>query len=481
MSVWLGIGGLTLVAMLPILWPLLRPSQTANDRLDHDLEVYRDQIREVEAELAANALTVQEADETKREIERRILRAADHGQSPKEPAAPAAITAVVIALLLPALTFLLYTQLGQPTEKDQPLAERDITAPAPAPQNLSKDQNQQINEMVARLATRLENQPDDRDGWILLGRSYASMDRFEDAANVLRKALALSNDDAELQVAFGDILTKAAGGTITPEALRAFKTALTLAPQQLAARYFLALADLQAGQPKSAYDAWLALYKELPADSDNRVALAEQIRRVAQQIGVDPASDLADAGPANRPATSSATSSAPKSDAAPGPDRAAMAAAAELSPAERQEFIQSMVQRLADRLKDDPDDFSGWMRLGKAYGVLGKTPQSADAYGHAASLRPNDPGPLNAQVMALIQDASSEQILPIATLDIFRKLEKLQPRNPRALWFLGMADADAGRSKAALERWQRLHDQLPKGSKERENIRTAIDGLGAAK
>ncbi|MBT6589843.1 MAG: c-type cytochrome biogenesis protein CcmI [Rhodospirillaceae bacterium] len=479
MSVWLGIAGLTLLAVLPILWPLLRPAQRVNDRLDHDLEVYRDQLREVEAELAANALTEQEADETKREIERRILRAAEHGQSHSVSLAPSAMTAVVIALMLPALTLLLYTQLGLPEEKDQPLAEREISVPAPAPaqQNLTEDQNQQIIEMVSRLAKRLENQPDDRDGWILLGRSYAALNRFDDAAKVLRRALDLSNDDAELQVAFGDILTKAAGGTVTPEALRAFKTAQALAPKQLAARYFLALADLQAGQPQSAYDAWLALYNELPADSDNRAALAEQIRRVAQQIGVDPTNDLAEA------ATPSERKTAPplKSDAAPGPDRAAMAAAADLSPSERQEFIQSMVQRLADRLKDEPGDFSGWMRLGKAYGVLGKKAESAGAYGHAAALRPKDPEPLNAQVIVLIKDAPPEQVLPETTLEILRKLETLQPNNPRALWFLGMVDAGAGRAKTAMERWQRLRDQLPKGSKERESLNAAIKRLETAK
>ncbi|MBT7760876.1 MAG: c-type cytochrome biogenesis protein CcmI, partial [Rhodospirillaceae bacterium] len=81
MTLWLAIGGLSLAAILPILWPLLRPGKVAVDRLDHDLEVYRDQMREVDAELAANTVTEREAGEARREIERRILRAAEHGQS----------------------------------------------------------------------------------------------------------------------------------------------------------------------------------------------------------------------------------------------------------------------------------------------------------------------------------------------------------------------------------------------------------------
>ena len=472
MSLWLAIGGLTLAAVLPILWPLLRPAQGGDNRLDHDLEVYCDQLREVDAELAASALTDREADETRREIERRILRAGEQGQSGGGgSASPSAITAVLIALLLPALTLFLYVWLGQPGQPNQPLAERETIAPEPPSQQLTGTQRDQINEMVARLAARLREQPEDLDGWILLGRSQAALARYDEAANALRRALALSGDDADLQMAFGDVLTKGARGTITAEALAAFKKAQELAPRHPGARYFLALADLQAGRPQPAYDTWLVLYRELPENSDNRQALAVQIRRVAQQLGIDPENELAAAEVPGRPAPA----------IAPGPDRAAMAAAADMSTNERQKFIQSMVQRLADRLQDEPDDFDGWMRLAKAYGVLKRPGDSADAYGRAAALRPDDPIPLDAQAQALVEGAPSNQQLPHATLAVLRALEKLQPDNPRALWFLGMADAGEGRRSAAIARWQRLYDLLPDNSKERDNLKAAIDRLRAVK
>lgn len=466
MSLWLAIGGLTLAAILPVLWPLLRPSKASDRRLDHDLEVYRDQLREVDAELAADALTEQEAGEAKREIERRILRAAENGQSAGETATPSAIAAVMIALLLPALTVFLYVWLGQPGQPDQPLAERQMSAPPP--QQLTGDQSEQINEMIVRLMNRLQEQPDDLDGWILLGRSQATLGRYGEAAEALRRALALSEGDANLQVAFGDILTKGAGGNVTPEALAAFRKARQLTPRHLGARYFLALWELQAGRPQAAYDAWLGMYRELPENSDNRKALAEQIRRVAQQLGIDPKDELDEIAAAPR-------------NAAPGPDRAAMAAAANMSAGDRQDFIRSMVQRLADRLKGEPNDFDGWMRLGKAYGVLKMPSNSANAYGKAAALQPDNPDPLNAQAMALIGGAPADQALPETTLAVLRKLEKLQPDNPRALWFLGMADAGAGRHAEAIDRWQRLYSRMPETSKERDSLKAAIDRLRAAK
>ncbi|MBC8241617.1 MAG: tetratricopeptide repeat protein [Alphaproteobacteria bacterium] len=377
----------------------------------------------------------------------------------------------MIALALPALTLFLYVWLGQPGQPNQPLAERETIAPAPPSQNLTGTQRDQINEMVTRLATRLREQPDDLDGWILLGRSQAALARYDEAANSLRRALALSGDDADLQTAFGDILTKSARGTITPEALAAFQKARKLVPRHMGARYFLALAELQADRPQAAYDTWLDLYRELPENSDNRQALAIQIRQVAQQLGIDPEGELSVAAAPDRPAPA----------IAPGPDRAAVAAAADMSTNERQKFILSMVQRLADRLKDEPDDYDGWMRLAKAYGVLKRLNEAADAYGRAAALRPDDPIPLNAQAQALIEGAPSKQQLPQGTLAVLQALEKLQPDNPRALWFLGMADATEGRNSAAIARWQRLYDKLPGTSKERENIKAAIGRLRTAK
>ena len=188
---------------------------------------------------------------------------------------------------------------------------------------------------------------------------------------------------------------------------------------------------------------------------------------MAQELGIDPEGELKEVAVVPR-------------SSAPGPDQATVAAAGKMSAADRQEFIQSMVQRLADRLKDEPDDYDGWMRLGKAYGVLQKLVESAEAYGRASALRLDDPIPLNAQALALTEGASPEKKMPQSTLAVLRKLEKLQPDNPRALWFLGMVDAGSGRHSAAISRWQRLHDQLSKNSKERDKLKTAINRLRAA-
>ena len=154
-----------------------------------------------------------------------------------------------------------------------------------------------------------------------------------------------------------------------------------------------------------------------------------------------------------------------------------MAEAAKMSASERQEFIQSMVQRLAERLEDEPDDFDGWMRLGRAYSVLRKNGEAAKAYGRAFNLRPSDPGPLEAQIAILIRAVTPGEAIPETMLGMLRKLETLQPDNRRALWLLGMADANAGRRSEAIVRWERLQGLLSSESRERERIKIAIEKL----
>jgi cytochrome c-type biogenesis protein CcmH len=154
-----------------------------------------------------------------------------------------------------------------------------------------------------------------------------------------------------------------------------------------------------------------------------------------------------------------------------------MEAAKEMSSGDRQAFIRSMVQRLADRLEESPDDFDGWMRLGRAYGVLGETEKSSDAYGRAADLRPDDPSPLELHITALIQAADRTGPLPVAAVESLRRLQRLQPDNPRVLWYLGLADAQSGDNAAALEKWRRLRDILPEGSEQQKNLDAGIADL----
>jgi cytochrome c-type biogenesis protein CcmH len=465
MTLWWIIAAIAVTALVPLLWPLLRPPKASAGRLEHDLEVYRDQLAELRSEHEQGSISEQEAAEARREIERRILRVADKDANQKAAISSSPIVAVVIAVAVPALSVLIYASLGAPTAPDAPTIRRAESQSPPSP--ASQETAPSLDRMIQQLADRLAADPDDVQGWTLLGRAYWETGKYGNAADAYGRAVALNPDDPALQVAYGEAVLASTEGRVTPVAKAAFERAFALDETHIGARYYLGVADLQAGRPQYAYDRWLALARELPANSDARRTIIARLERLAGELEIDLAADLPDLNaPQARPASP-----------APGPTREDMEAAKEMSSGDRQAFIRSMVQRLADRLEESPDDFDGWMRLGRAYGVLGETEKSSDAYGRAADLRPDDPSPLELHITALIQAADRTGPLPVAAVESLRRLQRLQPDNPRVLWYLGLTDAQSGDNAAALQKWRRLRGMLPEGSEQQKNLDAGIADL----
>ena len=357
----------------------------------------------------------------------------------------------------------LYLQLGTPQFVALERAA-EVQVPGPANGNGMTGNTMNLAQAAARLAEHMKARPDDLRGWTLLGRAYSDLGRPDEAARAFGRAVDLKPDDASLQISYGEALMQASDGEVTPPAMAAFQRALELQPGLAAARFYLGLADRQAGRLPAAYDRWLKLARELPEDSPRWRLVAEHLQAVAGNLGRDLAKDLpAAAKLAEAPAIG------------PGPDE--VRAAAQMSPQQRSEFIRGMVDRLAGRLAKHPDDFEGWMRLGRSYLVLGEQQKAADAYARAAQLHPDDPAPLDGQATALVAGAGPMQALPAEAEAVLRRLLKLDPKNPRALWFLGLADAQAGRREAAIEKWQRLLPLLPADGPQRQRLQNEIDRL----
>jgi cytochrome c-type biogenesis protein CcmH len=146
----------------------------------------------------------------------------------------------------------------------------------------------------------------------------------------------------------GEALTAAANGIVTADARQAFEAALKLKPDDYRARYFIGLAAEQDGRPKDAADLWRKLLAGAPADASWTDLVRESLARV------DPGAAV----PAPAPGT-------------PGPSAEDVAAASQLSPEQRTAMVRGMVERLAARLKQDGSDIEGWLRLVRAYMVLG--------------------------------------------------------------------------------------------------------------
>jgi cytochrome c-type biogenesis protein CcmH len=181
---------LTAAALAFVLPPLLRKRAAAPDaRVAANAEIYREQLAELGTDLQRGALTQAEYERAAREIERRIV--AEHAAEQTPEAAqhrPQKTVAIVIGLLLPILALLGYWQLGDPRALD--------------PQVLHRDDPQQLRALVDKLALRLQQSPEDVEGWALLGRALSSMGHHERAAQALARAVQLQPENRDLLVEF---------------------------------------------------------------------------------------------------------------------------------------------------------------------------------------------------------------------------------------------------------------------------------------
>ena len=368
MMFWLICGVMTVLAVAALLFPLMRPSRPAPSHGRQGIAVYRDQLAEVERDRERGLLDAEQAAAATTEIERRILTlASDLERDPDEaesaPAAgqPRAVwLAPALGVLVPAGVLALYFGLGAPGTPDLPLAER--------PERVA---TADIATMAERLAKRLYETGGSAQDWGLLARTYAELGRHFKAAEATREAIRLGQDDAETRSFLGEMLVAAARGEVVQEARNNFAAALEQDPNNTRALYYGGLALAQDGRLQEAYELWTELAGAAPPEAPWLPMLRRQIANLAGDLGIEPPDQPASAAVA---------------PAAPGPSAADVEAARDMSETDRATFIRSMVEGLAERLESEPDNLDGWLRLSRAYLVLGEPDKAESALARAETL-----------------------------------------------------------------------------------------------
>ena len=254
-------------------------------------------------------------------------------------------------------------------------------------------------------------------------------------------------DDADAQSALGEALTLEADGTVTEPALQAFNKALRLNPGDPRTLYYLGLHEAQSGDSAAALARWRDLLAKNP-DAPFAPMLRAEIERVARSAGVDPGLP-------------------------PAPSRE-QEAMAKLSPAERQQAIRGMVEGLAERLKDNPQDRAGWLRLANAWKVLGENASAIDAYAHADALAPVDARQLADWAEVFVRQLKPGEPPSLPAVAVLERLEKAEPRNALALFYLGAASFASGDKPAAARRWKALLSLLPADAPIRDMLEQRI-------
>jgi cytochrome c-type biogenesis protein CcmH len=452
MIFWVVVVLVALAVVAALLIPMLKQHAAPTEAAAFDMEVYRDQLRQIDRDRAAGLVSEAEAAAGRTEVGRRLLAADSRRKETRAKTRVRAGTgaALAVGILVPVCAVLLYSDLGVPGLPGFPYSERG---------GQGRDRMPELRILAKQLEKRLEKDPTKVQGWILLGRTYVELTEYDKAAKVYDKALTYDGGNAELRSAYGEALVLKAQGVVTPDARNVFETVLKAAPKNPRALFYLAVADEQSGKLQDALDRWRALLESSPPDAPWAPVARERATKTAAALGLDPAKALPQA----------------PAPVAKGPTAQDMAAAQSMSPEDRRAMIESMVQRLADRLKAKPNDLDGWLRLGRAYTVLEKHADARDALAKAAALAPNNTDVLLLQGRA-IRAASGDKETP-ESLAVMRKVLAIDANNVEALWLVGLAEVAAGDRAAGMSKMQQAVDHLPIDAPNRAALAHRLEAL----
>ena len=335
MTLWFVFALMTVAAIFAVLWPLGRGARP--DSQGSEVAVYKDQLSEIERDLAAGLIAHPEAEAARVEISRRLLAAAGREAAlvPTSSLKWRRAAAVLALVGLPLVAAAIYVPLGSPALRDFPLAQRERGTGGTG-------MAQSLENLVVQVQQHLEKNPTDGRGWNVLAPVLERLGRFDEAVRAYRNSITYNGESAERRSDLGEAIAAAASGVVTAEAKVEFERAHALNADDPKANYFLGLAAEQDGRKDDAANIWRALLAKAPADAPWRPLVQTSLARVG-------------GGGVTMPALSDET----------------IAASKEMNDGDRNAMIRSMVDRLATRLKQNGDDVEGWLRLVRAYLVMG--------------------------------------------------------------------------------------------------------------
>ncbi|ANM03459.1 cytochrome-c-type biogenesis protein CcmI/CycH 1 [Rhizobium phaseoli] len=366
MLFWILVAVLTAAVAVILLYPLLCGAKAAENSRAGEAAVYRDQLRELDRDLAGGLITAEEADYARAEIGRRLIAvSAGEPETTPKPARHHRVTEAFVLLILPVLGLCLYLTMGRPDLPAQPLEAR------------LENPGNDVAVLIAKAERHLAENPDDGKGWDVLAPIYFRTMRVNDAQLAYRNAIRLLGPSPIRLDGLAETLMAVSDGVVTEEARQALEQSLALEPDNPRARFYVALSMEQAGRTDEARLAFEALAQQSPADAPWLPLVNEHIAK--------------NGGAAAQPT------------APGGPTSEDVAAAEDMSAGDRQQMIRGMVESLDAKLTADPNNFEGWMRLIRSYAVLNDKDRAADALKRGLAAFP-PAGEQGRQLLALARE-----------------------------------------------------------------------------
>ena len=369
---------------------ILQPQTIDISAASKDLALYKDQLREVDSDLARGVLSETESESARLEISRRILAADKRAQMETlANPAPSIVNKLLAAfVILTVLTGSLgiYANLGKPNLPDRPLVARLAAAQEARAQRLSQEDaevqvpDEKINipedylKLVKKLREAIKKRPNDEQGLRLLALHEFRIGKYRAARKAHTRIMKVVGDKvtAKDYIDFAEVMIFATNGYVSPEAEITLSQALKLKPNDGRTRYYSGLAMAQNGRADVAYRLWEGLLKEGPQDAAWIPLIKSQIDDVARLAGINMS---------NQPL--------------PGPTTDQINAASEMTKEGRKKMIRGMVAGLGERLATNGGTMNEWARLIRALGVLGETARASEIWNEAKDVFSDNPKALN--------------------------------------------------------------------------------------
>ncbi len=347
MFFWIAIVGILLLTLVAI-WRSWASQLHADITAEQsDVAIYNARVEEIERDLVAKRLDPEMAEAAKAEEARKLLKSqtsVDTQQSASEQ--PSGWWMTLGLFSIPLVSVLIYLSIGTP-----PGSQTSEEAPEVAQQSM--------DQLIAAAERRLETNPDDLQGWQVLAPVYLRQQEFTKAENAFRNIIRINGESTEVLSTLGEVQVAKASGQVTSAALQSFERAIALDAKNSNARFFIGLYAFQTNDRDGAKAAWQTMIEGAKGDEDWLPAIK---RRVAQLEETD----------------------------TDGPTPDSVEEITNLPQEEQQARIQSMVAGLAARLEENPTDKAGWLRLVRAYMVLGQPEEADDALTNAKQAFPGD-------------------------------------------------------------------------------------------
>ncbi len=384
MTLWFVMLILCSATAVAVAYPLIRRFEGSGAVQGEDRAVYQDQLKEVERDLEAGAINPTEAASTKQEIERRIAKSAQGALAAKpllngwKTVALAAVTGLVV---LGGVN--LYWLLGSPdlpSTSNWPAAgqgaktQQQASAPT---QNSDSSQVSaangmgaaaagQVDAMITQLQAKLQADPNNAEGWRMLGWSLFNTQRYQESADAYAKALVIDPNNSDYKSALAESLIQAAQGIVTPKAIGLIGEVLAKDPKEQRARFYDALSHEQSGDQAGALDRWMSLYADAAPDAAWRDDVKQRILDLGKATGRNVGSVLAQP-----------TTVVPAQQKPLGAD-------------EKDAMVQGMIAKLAAKLDANPKDRDGWAMMIRSLSVTGDKKGAQDALAKALEIFKDD-------------------------------------------------------------------------------------------